>query len=156
MPGGVEWEYELKFDGYRALAVKKRGSVTLFSRNQKSFTARFPNLLTALDDLPDESVIDGEIVAVDGSGRPSFNLLQNYANNTTSIRFFAFDILMWRGKELGGRPLDWRRDLLKTKVMPKLTGINYSETFDVTGEEMLAAVRSQRLEGAIANRRDSL
>ena len=156
LPGGAEWEYELKFDGYRALAVKKRGSVTLFSRNQKSFNARFPALLTALENLPDESIIDGEIVAVDGSGRPSFNLLQNHANNGPSLRFFAFDILMWKGKPLGGRPLDWRRELLKTKVMPKLAGINYSETFDVSGEEMLAAVRSQRLEGVIAKRRDSL
>jgi DNA ligase D-like protein (predicted ligase) len=156
LPAGAEWEYELKFDGYRALAIKKRSGVTLFSRNQKSFNARFPNLLTALEKLPDESIIDGEIVAVDGSGRPSFNLLQNHANNASSIRFFAFDIVMWKGKQLGGRPLDWRRDLLKTKVMPKLAGINYSETFDVTANEMLAAVRSQRLEGVIAKRRDSL
>jgi ATP-dependent DNA ligase len=70
--------------------------------------------------------------------------------------FFAFDILMLKGKELRGRPLDWRRDLLKTKVMPKLVGINYLETFEVTGKEMLEAGRSQRLEGVIAKRRDSL
>jgi bifunctional non-homologous end joining protein LigD len=63
---------------------------------------------------------------------------------------------MLKGKELRGRPLDWRRDLLKTKVMPKLVGINYLETFEVTGKEMLEAGRSQRLEGVIAKRRDSL
>src|SRR5216684_9423682 len=79
VPAGPEWEYELKFDGYRAIAFKSRNRVHLRSRNGKDFSHRFPALVHALERLADETVIDGEIVALDATGRPSFYLLQNYA-----------------------------------------------------------------------------
>src|SRR5271163_1926393 len=75
LPIGTGWEYELKLDGYRAIAFKTRNRVHLRSRNGKDFAQRYPALVRALEPLPDETVVDGEIVALDESGRPSFNLL---------------------------------------------------------------------------------
>ena len=72
---GPEWLYELKLDGYRALVIKTGGRVHLRSRNDNDFSARYPSVVTALLHMPDETVIDGEIVALDEGGRPSFNSL---------------------------------------------------------------------------------
>jgi DNA ligase D-like protein (predicted ligase) len=156
LPEGAAWEYELKLDGYRALAVKHAGRLTLFSRNRKSFNSRFPAILAALSQLPEETVIDGEIVAFDESGRPSFNRLQNFSESADSVTFYAFDILMWKGKSLQAETLDARRALLRAKVMPQIPAIHFSESFAVTAAQMVAGVRSQGLEGVIAKRRDSL
>src|SRR5437867_232002 len=93
LPAGEGWEYELKLDGYGSIAVKHAGHVELFSRNRKSFNHRYPALVNALAQLPDETVIDGEIVALDASGRPSFNRLQN-ASSTTPLTLCVFDLLM--------------------------------------------------------------
>jgi ATP-dependent DNA ligase len=78
LPEGPGWEYELKLDGYRAIGLKSEGHARLFSRNGRDFSRRFPNVTRALEALPDETLIDGEIVAVDKNGRPSFSSLQNF------------------------------------------------------------------------------
>ena len=156
LPEGEAWQYELKLDGYRALAVKHEGRVTLFSRNRKQFNGRFPAVAAAFAKLPDETIIDGEIVAIDESGRPSFSRLQNFSANANAITFYAFDVPMWKGEDLRMQPLDKRRELLRTKAMPKLPQIHFSESFRANAETMISAVRSQGLEGIVAKRRDSL
>src|SRR5688572_16744325 len=79
LPEGPNWLVELKLDGYRALAIKTGGTVQLRSRNNNDFSGRYPLIVKALASMPDETLIDGELVALDGSGRPSFNMLQNYS-----------------------------------------------------------------------------
>jgi ATP-dependent DNA ligase len=83
---------ELKFDGYRAIGMKASGRVRLFSRNGNDFTRRFAAIARALEALPDETVIDGEIIAYDAEGRPSFNVLQNLSG-TDRCQSLAIDAI---------------------------------------------------------------
>ena len=115
--------------GYRAVASKTRNRVHLMSRNGKDFAQRYLALVRALEPLPNETVIDGEIVALDESGRPSFNLLQNFATREYTLVFYLFDLLILAGVELRNETLETRRTLLRTRVMPRLTEpIRFSET----------------------------
>jgi bifunctional non-homologous end joining protein LigD len=75
---------------------------------------------SALEMIPDETLIDGEIAAFDSEGRSSFNLLQNHRSRETELQFYVFDLLILRGKNLIQQPLEKRRELLRTKVMPGL------------------------------------
>ena len=104
LPEGEGWEYELKLDGYRAVAIKTGGSVQLRSRNDKDFSARLPLIVMGLAKLPSETVIDGELVAFDESGKPSFNALQNYAS-AHRIFYYVFDLLILEGRDVRSEPL---------------------------------------------------
>lgn len=99
LPEGPDWLYELKLDGYRALAIKSYGVAHLRSRNNKRFDAKYPAILTALARLPDETVIDGEVGALDKSGRPSFNALQN-GSATAQLCYYVFDVLVLTGRDV--------------------------------------------------------
>lgn len=157
LPEGPEWEYELKFDGYRALAIKAGRRVMLMSRNERDFAPLFPAIVRALDKLPQETIVDGEIVALNAQGRPSFNLLQNYQTAAQPIVYYAFDLLMLGGKSVTDRPLEERREMLRDRVMRRLEEpIRFSETLDAPADRVLEAVRSLQLEGVIAKRRDSI
>jgi bifunctional non-homologous end joining protein LigD len=105
LPEGPAWRFELKLDGYRALAIKSGGKVRLVSRNNNDFTSRYPGVVKALADMPDETVLDGEVVALDESGRPSFNILQNYGSSGAPIVYVVFDIPILKGRDLMAEPL---------------------------------------------------
>src|SRR6202795_5085390 len=105
LPEGAEWIHELKLDGYRSLAIKSDGKVHLRSRNDNDFNARYPGIVKALATMPDDTVIDGEVVALDGEGRPSFNMLQNYGSAGPPLHFFIFDVLVLKGRDVMGEPL---------------------------------------------------
>jgi bifunctional non-homologous end joining protein LigD len=72
LPNGVDWAYEIKLDGYRAIAINSNGKLSLLSKNQKSFNRQHPYLVEALNDLPENTVVDGEVVALDDAGQPAF------------------------------------------------------------------------------------
>jgi len=156
LPTGPEWSYELKFDGYRALGLKSRGQVRLGSRNGKDFSRRFQQVTRALEALPDETLIDGEIVAVDQNGLPRFRLLQDYDASASAILYYAFDLPYLRGQDLRGEPLDIRRKMLREIVHALPDPIHYSETFEVPVEQLLQVVRERNLEGVVAKRRNSV
>jgi len=119
LPDGRPWAYELKLDGYRALAIKTAGRVKLRSRNDNDFNARYPAIVQALSALPNESVID-EVVALDGSGRPSFNTLQNYGSAGAPLVYYVFDLLVLEGRDIMSEPLARRREILREQVLPQL------------------------------------
>jgi bifunctional non-homologous end joining protein LigD len=157
LPEGQGWSYELKLDGYRALAIKTEGKVHLRSRNDNDFNAKYPGITQALSAMPDETVIDGEVVALDETGRPSFNGLQNYGSATAPIYFYAFDVLIFGGKNVMGQNLAGRRELLSNAVLPNLRDpIREAPRFDVSVSDLITAVRAQGLEGIVAKRLDSV
>jgi len=102
-----DWLYEMKFDGYRALAFKAGKEVRLISRNRTNFDNDYPQLIDALKSLgAKQATIDGEIAALDDKGRSSFQLLQNYSQaKQTPIVYYAFDLLSLDGTDLRDRPL---------------------------------------------------
>jgi ATP-dependent DNA ligase len=120
LPEGANWCYELKLDGYRAQAIRTKAGVQLSSRKRNELGGRFPHLAAALSKLPVNTVIDGEIVALDADGRPSFNALQNYRSDASRIVYFAFDVLTLAGKDLAGEPLARRKAALRDRVLSKL------------------------------------
>jgi DNA ligase D-like protein (predicted ligase) len=152
---GPGWVYEIKLDGYRAVALKSDGRVNLFSRRRKSFDHHYPLIVEALAELPEGTVVDGEIVALDESGRPHFNLLQNFRSEASRIHYFIFDLLVCQDRDLTGLPLSERRKLLKSLKL-RSGRIRIAEQFEASANDMLAAVRQQGLEGVIAKRKDSL
>jgi bifunctional non-homologous end joining protein LigD len=156
LPEGEGWLYEVKFDGYRALIIKDGTRVELQSRNHKDLTPMYPGLAAAALKLrADQAVLDGEIVALDESGRPAFQALQHRgAHPKHLIVFYAFDVLHLDGREVMGEPIEKRRALL-----PKIVGenplIRVSDDLPGSASQVLEAVRSLGLEGVIAKRRGS-
>jgi DNA ligase D-like protein (predicted ligase) len=152
---GLDWVYEVKLDGYRGIAVKSDDKVSLFSRRRKLFNQQYPYIVEALSNLPNGIVIDGEIVALDDSGRPEFNLLQNYRRDAGRIRYFVFDLLCYQNRDTTCLPLIERRELLRSVKFqsPRIQFLDFLET---SAANMVAAAKQQGLEGVVAKRKDSL
>jgi bifunctional non-homologous end joining protein LigD len=152
----AKWEYQLKLDGYRALAFKSDNKVHLRSRNDNDFTRRYPGVVRGLAQLPNDTVIDGEIVALDEGGRPSFNALQNSNGSPTPIVYYVFDVMVLAGRDVRSEPLTTRRALLEEKVLPTLSEpVRYTGVLDASLRDLIHAVKTQGFEGLVAKRRNS-
>jgi DNA ligase D-like protein (predicted ligase) len=152
----ARWAYQLKLDGYRAVAFKVGGEVHLRSRNDKDFNARYPAVVRGLAKLPSDTVIDGELIALGDDGRPSFNALQNYGSASTPILYFVFDVMVFEGRDVKTETLDSRRELLEQRIVPKLAEpVRYVGTLDANLRDLVHSVKAQGLEGLVAKRRDS-
>jgi len=150
------WLYELKLDGYRAIAFKSAGTLHLRSRNDNDFNGRYPTVLKGLAKLPDETVVDGEVVALGPDGRPSFNALQDYPSSGAPLVYYVFDLMVLGRRDLTSEPLDARLALLASKVVPKLADpVRYMGALDASLADLVHSVKSQGLEGLVAKRRDS-
>jgi bifunctional non-homologous end joining protein LigD len=155
LPEGSDWSYEVKWDGYRAQAIKSGELVALASRNLKDITRQFPAIAAAAGRMPAESaIVDGEIVALDAEGRPSFQALHHWSFEGLSLVYYAFDLVHLDGRDLTRRPLDERRAALR-EVIDGSAPLLVSEPLPGTPQEIAAAVRQLGLEGVVAKKRRS-
>jgi len=154
LPDGDDWLFEAKFDGYRAIALKEGAEVRILSRKGNDLTADYPLVKAAVAQLSARyAALDGEIVAFDEHGRPSFQQLQHRRASGTAIRYFAFDLLHLDGRDLLQVPLEERKRLLR-KVLSR-SQIELSDELPGTAAQVLQAVARVGLEGVVAKRRDS-
>ena len=101
LPAIPGWTYEIKLDGFRVEAVRFKDQVTLYSRQEKVLTPQFPQIAKELlECLPPDTVLDGELVALDDDGCPRFNLLQNSRSGSAHLFYFVFDVLVHKGKDV--------------------------------------------------------
>lgn len=156
LPEGSGWQYEIKLDGYRALALRYPDRVALLSRRNNDLGSRFPGIAEACEALEPDTIVDGEIVALDENGVPSFNLLQNYQTTTHPIVYYVFDILVYRGRSLLKLPLRERRELLEQAVTAVKDPVRLLGTLDAPPEKLAPAARRQNIEGLIAKRVNSI
>jgi bifunctional non-homologous end joining protein LigD len=157
LPQGRDWTYEVKWDGYRAIAAKDGNRVKLMSRNQKDLTRDYPTIATAVAALSTPSVqLDGEIVAIDASGRPSFQALQHRSTKGLSLVFVAFDVLTIGGESLLKQPLDARRRRLRSVFAGAPPVLMLSESLPGSPAQIETEIRKLGLEGVIAKRGNSL
>lgn len=157
LPAGEEWQYEVKFDGYRAIAIKQYGEVQLFSRRGNSFNADYPETVAALTSLRAKSfVLDGELVAIDEQGRHSFSLLQNAKSKNAPVHFYAFDLLHHDGENLMQLPLSKRRARLEGAFPKWPSAVQLSPVLTGPLTEIAARVREYEFEGIVAKRADSI
>ncbi|HEY8960394.1 DNA ligase D [Chitinophaga sp.] len=154
-PGGNGWLYEVKWDGYRAVALCNHQQVNLISRNNKSFNDKFYPVYEALVQLDKNAVIDGEICVLNENGIAHFGALQNWRSEADGeLAYYIFDLLWYEGRDLTGLPLTGRRALLEALIPP--TGIiRYSESFDASPAKLLAATKKMGMEGIMAKKADS-
>jgi len=161
-----DWLFEIKWDGYRAIAFIEDGKVRLVSRNQNELTGRYPEL----KDLPESinaktAILDGEVVALDADGRPSFSLMQQRTGfrpgghraapkADVPVLYYAFDLLYLDG-------YDWRRMRLEERKAKLATivragdSLRYSDHFEAQGKALFEIAREKKLEGILAKKRNS-
>ena len=149
------WLYEVKWDGYRALAYLNKGKINLRSRNNKSFDEKFYPVYDALKEWPVNAVIDGEIIVANEKGDANFSKLQNWRSEADgNLLFYVFDILWLEGKSLMKLPLVDRRDILK-EILPQSDTIILSKSFETNGLDFYNTAEKLGLEGIMAKRAES-
>ena len=150
------WIYEVKWDGYRALAFSHNGKAELKSRNDKSFDEKFYPVKEAVEAWGIDAVVDGEIVVIKEDGISSFGALQNWRSEADGdLYYYVFDLPWYAGKDLSGLPLTDRKAILKS-IIPEGGIIKFSEGFSESGTRFFDAAKKTGLEGIIAKKADSL
>jgi len=151
-----DWLFEVKWDGYRAIAEIRDGDVALYSRNGISFAKKFIPIVDALRKFGFEAVLDGEIVVVDDQGRPDFQLLQHYQESGGGhLLYYVFDLLYFRGHDLTNLPLLRRKELLK-RILPAGPNIRFSDHVWQEGVLFYQVAQKKGLEGIIAKHTQSV
>ena len=155
------WSFEIKWDGYRAIAVKSNNRVRLFSRRYRDITHDFEIVARAVEALPQKNlVLDGEVVALDETGRPSFQLLQNFRQDHSArgltLAYYVFDVLNYENRDLKKLPLNQRRRVLETLLAPAEDPIRLSGVLSGDPEELVEQARKNSIEGLIAKRVSSI
>ena len=152
----ADWVYEIKWDGYRAIAEISKKEIKLYSRNGLSFREDYPAVYEELKKIKKDVVLDGEIVALDSEGKPAFQLIQQYAQDQSVVLcYYVFDCLYVNGKSIEDRPLLERKQILK-QLLPESDVIKYCDHITEKGKAFFAAVKKQGLEGMIAKRADGI
>jgi bifunctional non-homologous end joining protein LigD len=162
---GPEWVFEIKWDGYRAVAFIEDGRVRLVSRTQNDLTAQFPELGSLPQFVKAQSaILDGEIVALDEEGRPSFSLMQQRTGfrpgkprlpgrEGVAIVYYAFDLLYLDGFDLRRVALEQRKQLLQERIVPG-TVVHFSDHYAEKGRDLFEAAKQRGLEGIVAKKRN--
>jgi bifunctional non-homologous end joining protein LigD len=150
------WLYEIKWDGYRAIAMLNKGKVNLISRNNKSFNDKFYPVYEALKNWKINAVIDGEIAVLNKSGISDFGSLQNWRSEADGeLIFYVFDILWLNGYNLEQLPLVRRREILQ-EHLPQDEMVRFSESFATSAADFLKSAMKLGMEGIIAKKADSI
>jgi len=163
---GPDWLFEIKWDGYRAVAFIESGKVRLVSRNQNELTARYPEL----KDMPQfikakNAILDGEVVALDAEGKPSFSLMQQRTgfrpggkrgpvNADVPILYYAFDLIYLDGEDWRKVNLEDRKRKLQS-IIKQEDSLRYSDHYEEQGRALFEIAKSRKLEGIIGKRRNS-
>lgn len=152
---GEDWLFEIKWDGYRAIASKYGADCELYSRNQLDFSRTYAPITEALRQLEHDAILDGEIVVVDRQGKPHFEWLQNWREQPQGeIQYQAFDIVWCNGYDVRTMPLSQRKALLHA-VLPSNGPLHYGDHIMMHGKQLFAQLKRRGLEGMVAKKADS-
>ncbi len=150
-----DWVFEIKWDGYRAIAEINKSGNKLYSRNGLTFDKAYPKVFEALKNIKSEAVIDGEIVVFDENGKPNFQKLQNYQNRDKFvIQYYVFDCLVFKGKSITHLPLMERKKIVQD-LLPKSDVIKYCDHVEDEGKMLFKEMQKMSLEGMIAKKKNS-
>ena len=150
-----DWIYEIKWDGYRAVANIEDGKVDLYSRNGISFHKKFPSIVKSLQEIEHDVILDGEVVALDEDENPNFQILQNAANlKNASLIYYVFDMLYLNGHSMTGLPLLQRKSLIE-EVIEDIPKVVYCDHVEGMGSTFYDKAVAAGLEGIIAKKANS-
>src|SRR5690606_15653335 len=153
---GSGWIYEIKWDGFRSISYIDKDNVDIRSRNNKKFNEKFYPVRKALEGWGVRAVVDGEIVVINSKGFPDFGALQTWRSEADGeLVYYLFDVLWYDGYDLMNVPLAGRRNILK-QIVPANSPIRLSESFDVTGAELIGIAGEMGLEGILAKKEKSV
>jgi bifunctional non-homologous end joining protein LigD len=155
-PSGDVWLHEIKHDGFRVIARKDGDRVRLYSRPGNDLTYRFTLIVESVARLRSRScIIDGEAVACDDSGMPSFDRIR-YRRHDASVFLYAFDLIEWNGDDLRREPLAVRKATLASVLAKAAPGLRLNDHIEADGRTVFAHACKMGLEGIVSKRKDSL